>query len=89
LRISKDQIKSLTDINLKLNEENEKITERLLAIENPIKIASKSKILKKDEYQLLKLWLRVDFDLELIYSSYANWDNISDLCKSSSYFNCD
>jgi hypothetical protein len=85
---SKDQIKSLTDstenrlliqenMNLELKGENVKIKERLLALEDPINIALKSKILKKEDYQILRLWLRVDFNLELIYSSYKDGDKIA------------
>jgi hypothetical protein len=74
---TKDQIKRLTDMNLELREENVKIKERLLALEDPI-LASKSKILKKEDYPSHKLWFSdVSFNLELIYSSYIDGDKIS------------
>jgi hypothetical protein len=81
---TKDQIKNLADIlseksltqeNLisDLRKENVKISERLLALESKSDI-SKSKILKKEDYSLLKTWIGKEFKLELLYSSYDDGD---------------
>jgi hypothetical protein len=53
-----------------------KIKERLLALEDPIGLTSKSKILKMEDYPLFKLRFLI-FNLELIYSSYIDGDKIS------------
>jgi hypothetical protein len=85
---SKDQIKGLTDetdyslftqrnMNLDLNGEYGMIKERLLTLEDPINLALKSKILKKEDYLLLKLWIRKDFNLEPVFCSYVDGDKIS------------
>jgi hypothetical protein len=86
---TKDQVKNLTDlINEKslfdqdmilelkndIQKETSKTNNRLIALEDQTYCVSGSKILKKEDYELLKSWLGSKFELKLLYSSYNDGD---------------
>jgi hypothetical protein len=67
----KEKLAIQESLYLELNANIKKIKEELHTIDNKLPY---SNILKKEDCELLKVWIGSNFDLELLYSSYYNGD---------------